>query len=336
MVMSPVVFCSLVNVVEAVEPRPRFQATFLQLLDEHNQWSDSRWDLLCTTLNALQVKEVILQWSLITERPFYWRLTPERRQTVPLDMVSDMPAVKAFFDTARRRNLKVRFGLTHDPNWWGVIKNNAEIVDIYLKRIFQDQCRLADSLIDRYGSDSAFAGFYIPQEIDDETWLPADKRTILVNHLAGLNRCLTARKPGTPVAISSFANGHDDPDHYALFWRNLLHDTGIPEVYIQDGVGAGKLDIDEAALYLEAVTRQVRRVGGVVRPVVEIFQAGEGSSRPAPASMERIHRQLVSAQRICGPRIIAFSLPEYATPLAGNTAEGLFRAYKTYLEPRKD
>ena len=325
---------SLASPATAAESGPVFEATFLQLWDDHNLRTREQWETLCANLRALGVREVVVQWTLITERPFAWRLTQEQRSVVPMDPVREMPAVRDFFQAAEQGGLKVWLGLTHDPDWWEAIKNNSKVVEVYLNRFFQDQTRLAETLTERYGSRSAFAGFYIPQEIDDGTWLEPDKRAVLAGHLTRLTKVLKSLKPEARVAISCFANGKDDPIHYAGFWRELMTSAGLDEVFVQDGVGAGKLTVDEAFLYLSRISETVSKAGRRARPVVEIFKNKDGEF--IPASMERIKRQLESAYQASGPGVIAFSLPDYADPSAGVAAGRLYRDYQVYLSTLKE
>ena len=72
--------------------------------------------------------------------------------------------------------------------------------------------------------------------------------------------------------------------------------------------------------------------------VVENFHQTAGaplSEEPfeaEPASMERLHRQLDIASRFSTGEIIAFSIPEYMTPMGGEAAGRLFEAYRRRLE----
>jgi hypothetical protein len=308
-------------------------------------------------LKGFGVEEIILQWSLVTERPFFWRLSDGRRDIVPLDRVSPAPAVQSVVRAAERAGLRVRFGLTHDPNWWEEIKSEAKLVGVYLNRLWQDQLALAGSLAESFGDSPSFAGFYVSQEIDDRTWLDREKVDLLSGHLQRLTGFLQEIKPDASVTISCFFNGRDDPAHVTRFWRQMFSTAGLDSLYVQDGIGTGKLALDEVALYMRAVSAAAVGTGAEIRAVVEIFDDGgsaqittdrvPGHSRLKttelsagenfygkyrPASMSRISGQLALARSILGPEIIAFSLPEYATPMGGKRAGQLGEEYRAYLE----
>jgi hypothetical protein len=108
---------------------------------------------------------------------------------------------------------------------------------------------------------------------------------------------------------------------------------------MQDGVGAGKLDIHEAGVYLEAATGAAWGTGRRISPVVETFRiapAAPGQDREvflaAPASMDRVAEQLAAAARSSPAPITAFAVPEYMTPLGVPGAGALGRRYLEYLK----
>ena len=287
--------------------------------------------MLCADLATLGVREVILQWSLRTEPAFFWRLTPDRRQEAPLDRVDPASAVERVVHAARSHGLKVRFGLTEDPAWWAEIRNESSVVEVFLNRLFQDQVALARTVTEMYGRDEVFAGLYIPQEIDDFTWLDPERRARLEAHLVRLAAVLREIRPETNLAISCFASGRNDPQGFAEFMAGLVRAGNIGQILYQDGLGTARLRFSESAAYLEALMPTVSAAGGRVRTVVETFAPAPQGQGFVPAAMDRVAAQLKQAQAINGADIVAFSLPDYAHPLAGPEAERLFRAYRAYL-----
>ncbi|SMP65685.1 protein of unknown function [Desulfonatronum zhilinae] len=317
--------------VQAGTP-PAFSSTFIQIWDRHADWPEQTWDALCADLAEMGVREIILQWTLVTEPAFFWRLTPERRMDVPHDRVDPAPAVDLIVDTARRHGLSVRFGLTEDRAWWEKIKNEAGLVEVFLNRLLQDQLSLARTLVERYGKDPVFAGFYIPQEIDDATWIDPERLNRLTKHLARLTDGLRELSPEAEVTVSCFATGHNDPAGFAALMADLAQSGNITEVLYQDGLGTERLLHAESAAYLEALAASIPRTGARLRVIVETFAPTEDGLGFIPAPMERIEQQLLQAQTLAGNDIVAFSIPDYLHPLAGNTlAEVLYTDYVTYL-----
>jgi hypothetical protein len=65
--------------------------------------------------------------------------------------------------------------------------------------------------------------------------------------------------------------------------------------------------------------------------VVELFQQTRTKPfRAQPASWERVAQQLKIAASYAPDGIMAFSVPEYMTPLGGPEADNLFKAYRHY------
>ncbi|WP_161788481.1 DUF4434 domain-containing protein [Desulfonatronum thiodismutans] len=313
------------------ETPPAFSSTFIQLWDRHADWPEQTWDTLCADLKAMGIQEIILQWSLITEPAFFWRLTPDRRMEVPDDLVDPAPVVDLIVEAARRHGLSVRFGLTEDPAWWEKIKNEAGLVEVFLNRLLQDQLSLARTLVERYGEDLVFAGFYIPQEIDDATWIDAQRLNRLTNHLARLTDGLRELSPEVEISVSCFATGRNDPIGFAALMAALASSGNITEVLYQDGLGTERLLPTESAAYLEALATSIPRTGARLRVIVETFAPAEDGLGFVPASMERIAGQLRQAKQFAGDDIVAFSIPDYLHPVAGSRAEVLYNDYLAYL-----
>lgn len=314
-----------------VQKCPAFGSTFIQLWDRHEQWPQERWDRLCADLAELGVREIVLQWSLRTEPAFFWRLTPERRWDVPCDRVDPALAVERVVCAARRHGQKVRFGLTEDPAWWTEIHNEASLVEVFLNRLLQDQVALARTLAAVYGQDEVFAGFYLPQEVDDASWLDPARRACLEAHLTRLGAVLREIRPETSLAISCFATGGNDPRGFAELMASLARTGGIESVLYQDGLGTGRLRFSESAAYLETLVPTVAAAGGRVQVVVETFAPASQGQGFVPAAMNRVAAQLKQAYVLSGVDSVAFSLPDYVHPLAGPDAERLFRDYRAYL-----
>jgi hypothetical protein len=236
-------------------------------------------------------------------------------------------------DQADAVGLRYRIGLLHDQGWWDKVKNEPELVAVYLRRLLLEQRRVIGPLVKEAGNRSGCTGFYIPQELDDRTWLAEDMRRLIIDYLGGVAAALRSDGPGFSVAVSGFSNGHSDPGGYSLLVGSIVKGAGLDRFYFQDGVGSGKLDLEESLLYLRAAHQGTMAAGAVLDVVVEVFEAatqGNGFSA-VPAGMERIAAQLNNASTAAGAGITAFSVPDYMSPGAGPGAERLRRSYEDYL-----
>lgn len=310
---------------DAASAPPPFTGTFLQLLAGHADWDPGRWEALFAALAAIGVGEVVVQWSVIDATPTY----PSRHFTAPAKI--SLPAV---LEAARRHGLRLVLGLVHEGDYWTRIERDPKLVRVHFRRLLRDGLATARELLDLAGDNPALAGFYIPQEIDDRNWLDPQREKVLAEYLGDLTRGLHALAPGLPVAVSGFSNAFAEPELLGRFWQELLVATDIDRVLFQDGVGVGKLRPDEAEIFLAAVSRAAAEAGRRFTPVVETFSQVDGPPlndkpfRAEPAPLARLADQLRQAGRVPHDGIVAFSLPEYCSPLAGPQATALYEAYR--------
>jgi hypothetical protein len=304
--------------------KPRLTATFLQPLFEQADRSLKQWRELFTSLKTMGVSECILQWTLFDDRPFY---ASKAFKTDPV------PLLETILGLADEFGLKITLGLVHDPDYWIRIKRDPKLVRVYLRRLYLDSMKLAEELAEIATQHKSVTGWYIPQEIDDKTWLAPDAKKALFEYLGDLTKGLRKAAPDFSVSVSGFSNAFADPDTCGTFWGELVAAAGLDRVLLQDGIGVGKLEIGYAGLYLNAASKAVRASGGLFTPVVETFvqtggepiNAGPFAAEPAP--LARIETQMALAAASDPTGIAAFSIPEYMTPQGGAKAAALFHEY---------
>lgn len=323
----PMLLClaCLAGPVAALAQTPRFTGTFVQISADKADWDLARWTALFASLRAVGIDEIVVQWSVDGEVPLY------ASTQFPAAPRNVLPAV---LEAAGGQGLRVVLGLVHDPAYWARIEREPKLVRVYFRRLCAHSLAVAGELAALVRGNPAFAGFYIPQEIDDRNWLDPARNTVLTEYLGDLTTGLHAVAPDVPVAISGFSNAFADPDLLRQFWESLLGTTGIDRVLFQDGIGVAKLHHGEAGLFLAAVSRAAQAKGRVYTPVVETFTQVDGPPqndkpfRAVPAPLDRLQRQLRVAGAAPHTGIVAFSLPEYCSPFGGPEAAALYAAYK--------
>jgi len=307
---------------------PRFEATFFQPLRDHGAWPQDRWERLFDELAALGVRVVVVQWSAYGETRFFAPDDGAKAEAVPL--------LEKLMPLARERGLALRLGLVHDERWWEKITRSPEVVEVYLKGLELDSLRLARALHARFRDEPAFAGWYLPQELDDVNWNGA-RRALIVNHVRQLREGLRRIDPARGAGISGFANGFLDPGAYSAFLREVVEASGLELFFLQDGVGVRKLRLDELPVYMEAAAKGVSQAGGSLRAVVEIFEQTHGEPldkepfQARPAEFSRVAGQLAVAGRFAPRGVTAFSLPEYGLPEGGPLQAAFNASYRRYL-----
>jgi hypothetical protein len=288
------------------------KGTFLQLTDAQLARPTAEWQQLFEELRKLGINTLFLQWTVLDQKPLF--------QTARHDTTASAP-LSSILDLAARSGVRVWFGLALDSSYWEQIKQSAEMLKPYFRRRLQDLVGFLDDL-NASAAHAPFAGWYIPDEIDDRTWLEPAKRTILKTYLAETVEVLKARRPKSKVAISGFSNSFADPDLLASFWTDVIRASGIDLLLFQDGVGEGKVALENVGLYYAALDRAVRGVGAQLGAVVELFSLMLDGRR-LPAGVGRIRGQIAAANRLTSFPVVAFSVPDYMSRLAGRQAGDL-------------
>ena len=287
---------------------PPFATTFLQPLAVHLTWSPQQWELLFGELRVLGMNRLVLQWTELDALAFH---------PAPLEMIVTLAA---------RHRLGVMVGLSHRSDYWPAIEARAGDPEGFLRALRERSLAIARARAAWLRDQSAFVGWYMPEEIDDLNWRTSARQSRLQAHLAETTEALKALTPDHRVAVSGFANRGTDPAGLAALWGGLLAAApGLDEVWFQDGVGVGKLDLAELDQMLAAVAGAVREAGRELRVIVETFAQVAGAPlnadpfRAVPAPLARVVAQLALAARWAAEPI-AFSAPEYMTSWGGPAA----------------
>ena len=281
------------------------KGTFLQPTKAQIARPAAEWQQLFDELRAIGINTLFLQWTVLDRKPLF--------QTARHEATN--PPLASILDLAARSGIRVWIGLAMDSSYWEEIKQTPELLRPYFRRRLQDLAGFLDDL-NTTTAGAAFAGWYIPDEIDDRTWLDSGKRSILKKYLAETVALLKARRPGSKVAISGFSNSFADPDLLASFWADVIRASGIDLLLFQDGVGEGKVALEDIGLYYTALDRAVRSVGAQMGAVVELFSLMPDGRRQ-PAMIGRIRAQIAVANRLTSFPAVAFSIPDYMSSSRG-------------------
>ncbi|QOY89739.1 DUF4434 domain-containing protein [Paludibaculum fermentans] len=283
---------------------PLVGGTFLQFWNFHKDWDGARWQALFGYLAELRVREVVIQWTRY-------------------DGIDYSGVTRRVLELADRAGMGVWVGLAYEPAWWRALEEGAG--EALLRRTAEAHLALAAELKSVVRRQRAFRGWYLPEEIDDVHWQGAAAAG-LHEHVKGLRRRLR------PLAMSGFSNGRMAPAELGRFWRQVPG-GGLDRVLFQDGIGAGKLTLENWPGYLQALERSL---GRRLTVVVESFEAVPGAQgfQARPAGLERIRRQVELAGRYSKNAPVVFSLPEYATPLGGEAAARLYDEWIRVLRAR--
>ena len=336
--VSLALLAALLPAAAAAKPRASsciagagLDGSFLQLTRAAAQRPRADWERLFADMAAVGVEQVFVQWTWADGVAFY--------ATDPAGP-DDVPVLDLLFELAEAHGMRVWLGLAHDAGWWAGIDRNrpATEVEVFLARRRLKNLEVATALAPLAARHASFAGWYVPDEVDDKNWLGEQRGALLADYLTDLGSALVPLVPGVQIALSGFAQGWSTPEQVVALWSAILARSPVGLLLFQDGIGAEKLTLDELALYLPLLRRVSDAAGRQLGVVVELFAQGKSGPGTAPtfiavpATLARIERQLALAQRwASGPRV-GFSLPNYMSDFAGAPAASLYAEYRRWSE----
>lgn len=301
---------------------PALQGTFLQLTHANAAWTLAQWEALFDRFRALSLSQIVVQWSAYDDLAFY---KSQALSSVP------SPPLPTVLGLADRAGMRVTVGLAHDSQYWSHIRSEPAVVEVYLRRLRVKSIAVARELTPSVRKHPSFSGWYLPQELDDASWVNRKAWHVLLNHVSSLSDSLRKLTPQVKVALSGFSNGRMDPERLAADWQQLTSTAGVDTIMFQDGVGVAKLRVEELEPYFSAFQRTFTRPGEfqiVVETFTQSARAAGDEFAAQPAPIDRIVRQIDIARRYTRAPLIAFSVPEYMTPEAGPAAARLFDVYR--------
>lgn len=305
----------------------KLAGTFLQLTAEHGTWHRIQWYELFLELERLSLRHLVIQWTVYDDLAFFPSTVARNVPHPPLETLMQL---------ADEFGFRVRVGLSHDSQYWREINGSPNVVQVYLGRRILAMRKTLPELLAVVRKHPSFAGFYIAEEIDDVSWRAPERQAVLFAYLRALRDELRRHHSHHSMAISGFSNAAVSPRALANFWDTLLRTTGISVLLFQDGIGAGKLELPELRIYLDALQPVFDGSHHELWIVVELFQSTpEGGAEPhfqaIPAPLQRIKKQLaLAAEYTTTP--IAFSVPDYMSPSRGDSQGNLYNAYAGELK----
>ena len=311
------------------ESCPRLTGTFIQPLMEQGSWTQNDWNALMAELDAVGVETLYLQWTQLDRFNVF---EEGSRQ----DLAA--PIIERVLAAAEAYGIKLWLGLVYDPGYWDRIRQEAPLVEVYLRRHRVSNLELVNRLNDAAGASPAFAGWYITEEIDDVTWQDVAKKNLLIEHLAATVADIRTVTPAAPIAISGFTSATLDPAALADFWFDLLSQSGIDVFLMQDGYGVhqGNILPEDMAIYMQSLRDAAQAAGAQFGVIVELFTQVAGqpiNDEPfaaVPAGFDRLPEQLALAADFSDQRI-GFSMPEYMSSGGPPSAGALYRDYVLWL-----
>ncbi len=229
---------------------------------------------------------------------------------------------------AQRHQVKVFMGLAFNDAWWQKEGSDRD----WLLAEAAAMNAVADELYQNYYSRYAdvFAGWYINWEMDNVSgynFLPSQNQN-MVTALQEVSGHLKTLNPDLPASLAPFFNSElgAGPRRWQYFWYDLLRQTSVDIVMLQDGVGVAHAEVKQLPEWFQAVCDGVHAAGKQCWSDLENFtQVGEGFI-PGPPDRVAAQHQAVAP---LVDRIVTFSFITYMSPVYGVDPQYL-EAYQAY------
>lgn len=232
---------------------------------------------------------------------------------------------------AEQRDMQVWLGLSLDPNYWqGVFdpdRSAAENIALMLE------------LEELYGHSPALVGYYLPEEIDDRSFVTEQAHEAMIQYLAAMATA-AHEQVGRPVMVAPYFGMNPNALAYAAWWSTTLERAPIDVIALQDGVGTRRTTAQQGAPMYQELARVAARHGVALWSDLEIFEQIHGwpvdelAWQANPARIETVLEQL----RLEAPfvtKFVTFDFTHHMSPRLGGMAAQLYSGYLEYLEGRE-
>ncbi len=283
--------------------------SFIQPWRDDLSLSSTKWAERVADARRLGCPDLILQWT--------------RHGS---DYTLDGDLLVRLLDFVLAAGCRLQLGLPYDPDYWAVLEGRGARTRAALLAAASEECKRFMAAAP-FAGHPAFAGWYMPYELDQASWAKPEDVAALVAFLRDV------RQAGgdTPMAFSCF-HSRNDPGRTLLdLWRALPPDLGLRPM-IQDGVGVFGLSNYRLLAPLFA---HLRAFGIPFDVVVELFaqkpadHLEPGAFAADAAPFARLSAQLDLAAASGAEHLIAFALHPYMTgpaPGAGQLLASYGRA----------
>lgn len=313
--------------------KKRLSGGYIQFWGGNQMNKDATWQGVVSEMNALRMDTIIIQYmSFLAKLP------------------ESMSIASMIFKYAKENRMKVFLGLYQDTAVGA--GSLLSIEDGELETSKSESLKIASELKTAFeGYGDTFYGWHIPLE----SWMSNYDETITANLnkyykelTAGLKSILPKK-----VLISPFINGSNDtssdpnlrramPEEAGKKYAEILRDTGIDFLALQDGVGMGYISVSDPDLpqYFAALCDACKANNIALWANVESFNWIRASQQGTATDIGRFTQQLDVAQR--ASRIVTFDFFHYMNiknildgtarpPSYRSDVEALNHGYKGWL-----
>ena len=221
-----------------VDPKKALTGTFIDFNQKEN-WVQQDWDIHFREMSEIGLNTVIVQFAAYDDITWFNSANTFTHTKYP-------NALSMLLKAAAKENMSVYIGLYFNEDYWDNQTNTEWL------QLNADRCNyIAVELNAQFGSEAAFAGWYIPHEPEPYAYNSADAvgsfRINLVDRISSKLHSLNSK----PVSIAAFFNsGLTSPAQLKDFMADLCK-CNLQIIMLQDGIGVNHVNLDKVKLYFQ-------------------------------------------------------------------------------------
>ena len=294
--------------------------TFIQLNRAAAARTVAQWQDDLDQMARVGIRTIIVQWSAEDGIAYFRGDLPDREKH---------DALERLFEAASGRGLAIHLGLRTRRDYWTQLTAREIVLRDYLLVRVSENEQVQKALMKQFGKRPEWAGYYIPDEIDDLNWRTPERIAIIRGYVGLMCDRLRANDAKREISVSAFFRSRTAPH---VFARNLLAIAGtnaLDHVIVQDGTGVG----DPPPRYTPVYFSELSAAWAAPRPdlwcAVEIFEQqsrGEEGFHAAPATFARVEGQIRNAAPHF-QELVLFSFLDYMDPDVSEQSAALYNGF---------
>lgn len=324
------------------------EGTFIQpnlILD----WESEQFDRHFKEYRTIGFDHIILQWIEYKNlsaniRYTYYPGTLQGRK-LEKDLLTNL------LKYGLKNNVKIYIGLNINDEWWKAIGKSPKEFNEWWNNEAAESLKLVNDIWSKYKhyaksyGFNTLAGWYMAFEVDNFHFNTIEKQNILAKQYNTVVNYIH-KMTGLPVMISPYFNRAlgliYGPKKWRSMWENILSQTNIDIIALQDGIGCDRevmcedtnreKAIKNVGKWFKAIRDAIRKSKKKIElwSDLETFveERVDGKSRFSSASMDRIIRQ-IEAEAPFVDKFTSFSFQAYQDY---DKAPGLYEEYKNYVD----
>lgn len=299
--------------------KPLFTSSFIQKWYAKD-FTLERWIDELQMLQDIGLREVILQSVVDTKKKY--AVYPSKINGY---LVSEKDVILLALDAAKIVGIKVRVGLGESDDWWekGWYDFNWLSEESIINK------NIINEIFEKYGNHEAFGGWYIPYEFSEFFSTTKSQQVNLNLFYKNIASEIKNKNNNLNIMIAPFCNLNKFKIGCLELWservKNILIDTGIDIVSLQDSVGAGFNTIDNVGRVFYYTKQATDFLGIKLYADTETFMATNNGN--VPVAQEQIFARMSEVNPYV-EGFVAFSINHFQNKNVGSQRKN----YEDYLK----